>query len=419
MNKNKIDLIKVGWTCCCFLFILGLTFQISYAQVRCVNDKVVCDNGVSPVCTVTYPIPYCDCYGNPLCINNSFYIDLITSGFSCSSIPLSVLPAASCPEPLPITYSCDPGYTTCPPNIAPTDPGGRCCVDGCCPSDPTKCKCQFTNECSPNCPTTHTCDPGFISCPNNRSSTCCSITVGCCPSDPTKCKCPNSNQCIPNCPATYTCETTGYTHCPDDRTSGVCCKHGCCPSDPTKCKCPDSNQCSPNCTVAEPPPTTYECKDGYIICPTNTTPNAICCLNGCCPSNPSQCKCSNSDECYPNCSTNISEEPNSNPTVSSSPILTINGINFLSTKVKLKKYMIGLNVVSSNFLSNSSCNLFSPIAGLGIRIKPRNFVLGPSSSSRTVMVTIPLSKTVKKLERLNFKAKCGNGTEAEKVISLE
>ncbi len=232
------------------LFCLAiLSLQDVIAQVTCSGSTVVCANGVTPVCTSTYPSPYCSCYG-PKCISQSYYAELQNSGFSCSSV-VGRLPTPACPDPEALTYSCNSGYTTCPPNIAPTNPGGLCCLNGCCPSDPTKCKCSTSSQCSPNCTvaTTYICDPGFISCPDNMTQgSCCSLAAGCCPSNPTQCKCSNSNECIPNCTATYTCDR-GLTICPNNTNSNaICCQDGCCPSDPTKCKCPTNNQCSPNCT---------------------------------------------------------------------------------------------------------------------------------------------------------------------------
>ena len=225
----------------------------SYSQASC---SLSCNNGGTPSCRGLGSnwSPTCTDLG-PLCCTQ-----FSGGGRACTG-------GIECPAPVPITYACNPGYTTCPPNIAPTDPGGLCCLYGCCPSNPTQCKCSNNNQCSPNCsvqtpvpPTIYTCDPGLTVCPNsnNTSALCC--PDGCCSSNPGQCKCSaNSNQCSPNCPATYSCNS-GYTTCPPNIAptdpGGICCLYGCCPSNSTQCKCPTSNQCSPNCTLPTPTPTT-------------------------------------------------------------------------------------------------------------------------------------------------------------------
>lgn len=138
-------------------------------------------------------------------------------------------------------------------------------------------------------------------CPNYNK--CCPF--GCCPSNPNQCKCPFNDQCYPFpdlssseiaffCTASttiYTCDP-GYTSCPDNMTEGLCCQYGCCPSDPTKCKCSNNNQCSPNCTTSD----LTACNSTYPSC------------NGTCPAgqecSPSVSGTNVGCSCFPTASSN-------------------------------------------------------------------------------------------------------------------
>lgn len=242
---------------------------------------------------------------------------------------------------------------------------------------------------------------------------------------------PNFNTC--DCDilvTTFTCNP-GFISCPNNFTKGSCCSVavGCCPSNPTQCKCPNSNQCIPNCTVAPPPPTTYECDPGYTICPNNTTPNALCCQYGCCPSNPTQCKCSNNNQCYPNCSVPTSpsttQPTTTSPTNSSGSVstsesiatLNISGVGTINATVNFKRYLLDLVIISTNLTQTTPCTIFPTIAGLGIRIQPNTFFLNNANNSKTVKATIPISRVVKRLNSITFKVNCGN-LKAEKTISI-
>ena len=350
----------------CFIFFATLP-SYAHAQSDC---SLSCSNGGTPSCS--HVGDGRDHY--PSCSNGSAVCCSVQGCYGGGLGPLCLQPQ---PTPPPITiYTCDPGYTTCPPNIAPTDPGGLCCLNGCCPSDSTKCKCSTNNQCSPNCtlstPTPSTPSNPVVSSP---TSTC------------------NASLLLIGCMAS-----------------------GLSPNFVT-CTCNPSTSTTPTTPISSPTTTSIKCATGLTACPSDTIPNFNCCPYGCCPSNPSMCRCSNSDQCDPNCN---SSTPTTQPTATFLPTLTIIGIDSLHTSVNLKRYIIDLNVIGSNFSSDSSCSIYSAIAGLGIRIKPSDFFLSPSDSSKSVKVTIPLSKVIKRASsaRLRFKAECSNGTEAEKVINL-
>ncbi|MBI3591683.1 MAG: hypothetical protein HY094_09950 [Candidatus Melainabacteria bacterium] len=313
-----------------------------------------------------------------------------------------------------------------------------------CPTFDYNVKCPTRSDGSPYVPG---CDTGVPCCEEVSLS---SFTLVCVPSITPTCECDLlalSRHCSPlglnfdldtcSCkpfvlPApTYTCNP-GFISCPDNMTQGSCCSVtvGCCPSNPTQCKCPNSNQCLPNCTAPAPtplPPITYTCDPGYTICPNSTNP-VTCCLYGCCPSASTECLCSsNNNQCGPNCSistpsggssTNNSPVNTSPVSNNSNPQIEITGINNINPFAGLKRYAIDLTVTSTNFDSRTKCSLYPRISGLGIRTRPNNFFLGPSNTSKLVKAIIPISRNLKKLGTLTFKANCDNGATAQKDITI-
>lgn len=349
LDKKLIAL----FTLVSLILILGLNAN---AQVSCVGEKVVCDNGGTPycyhlfneinsrpICSVDYNVPPGGKYGpacthprdgikptKPECLLSApllppgveFYCDdngkiICGNGGtpSCASRGPTFKPTCNglgtvccttqlCVGGLQCLQLCDAGYAICPSANNPIS----CCLYGCCPLDQTKCKCKNSDRCSPNCTDTSTptysCDSGLTICPNNTdpNGKCCKY--GCCPLDPTKCKCQFSSNCSPNC---LRCDA-GDTTCPNSDNPKACCKNGCCPSDPNKCKCPSNNQCSPNCTsLPETPETSeplgcsnnLECKNGYY-CNLSfplTTPSGIV---GSCSENPPGCVvgCTTDSQCF-------------------------------------------------------------------------------------------------------------------------
>ncbi len=130
---------------------------------------------------------------------------------------------------------------------------------------------------------------------------------------------------------TYNCNP-GLISCPDIYTKeGTCCQYGCCPSNPTQCKCPNSNQCIPNCSVQPAPlPPTTQPSTSSKQCTSNAYCNVggYCNLNtGYCVNNPRGCVvgCSNDSQCFGGsvCTSNccISSSTPITPTQPTSPTI--------------------------------------------------------------------------------------------------
>lgn len=333
------------------LFILSIHLIFfsalpSYSQATCSGSTVVCANGVAPVCTIVYPIPYCDCFGFPRCISRSYYAALLNSGTDCSSF-LSELPTPSCPTPQPITtiYTCDPGYTSCPDNMT----AGVCCLYGCCSSDSTKCKCASNSQCSPSC------------------------TL---PTQPT-------NPITPTCNASLLLIT--------------CMLAGASPNFVT-CTCNASS--NPTIPTVTPSTSSVMCAANLTACPNDITTGFLCCQYGCCPSSPSLCRCSNSDQCDPNCS--------AQPTAKVS--LQVSNIKTSGFK---------LTAIGDNFNSISNCSA-TTVGGLKMKIKPDFFYLG-ASQKQVIRVTVPTAFRkfyLQSSQEITISVSCENGAEAEKSVSL-
>lgn len=178
----------------------------------------------------------------------------------------------------------------------------------------------------------------------------------------------------------------------------------------------------------------------------NCTSNAhcnvgkYCNLNtGCCISNPTSCVsgCSNNNQCFgnstcvSNCCTSTSQpfnpstgnpsSPTSTTTSSNNnnPQLELIGIDSINPFVGFKRYTIDLTVKGTDFESTSSCSAFPTIAGLGIRVQPDTFLLGTGISSKLIKITIPISKSIRKIGTLIFRVTCNNGAKADKTIFIK
>lgn len=173
----------------------------------------------------------------------------------------------------------------------------------------------------------------------------------------------------------------------------------------------------------QPEPTTYSCDAGYTSCPDNMTAG-LCCLFGCCPSNPSQCKCSNSNQCSPNCSVPTSTPtptltPTPTPTINSSsnnttptPIQSTGNETIKISRVgEIKPNGFILEVELFNLSVPTFCKVSSKWNGRGLNAVPSSFQVN-LNSSRSIQTTFNYSNTIrinipnsiyKKIKSSNFK----------------
>lgn len=468
--KNKIKLVIYT----SFLFILTLN-SYAYAQVCSGGQKVtcpsslfgkpnydcyegrevICPDGKTPYCSTpeSYRPTCVDILNAPRCC----VYGSLASKFNCGNYSDFTCALIRCPKTPECLSLCDPGYTVCISNNSVS-----CCQYGCCPLDPTRCKCANNDRCSPEgCPT-YSCDPGRTVCPPNIAPTdpgglCC--LYGCCHSDPTKCKCPSNNQCSPNCSVpTYSCNS-GLIICPNDTTPGaLCCQYGCCPSDPKKCKCALNNQCFPDCTTSG----ATDCNSTYPSCngtcpsgqactvvvsgftpgcsclPTvSTTPtptpitlscplpcsNSSACGSGkycnlttmCCTLNPSGCfkgcylsssECETSEECVSNCCIPLPPE------------LVITGSESINLATRSKRYSIAITVTGLKFQSKSRCTVFTRNSNLRIKFNPTIFSLEAGKSSTTINTLVRKLSALRKTNLITVDVTCDNGTSANKTITV-
>ncbi len=198
---------------------------------------------------------------------------------------------------------------------------------------------------------------------------------------------PNLTTCMCTEP-TYTCNP-GFTSCPDNMTKGVCCAYGCCPSNPSLCKCLNSNECFPNCTLPTPTPVS------------DPQPTPV--------TNPTPAQCNDgidndgdglTDLLHdPGCS-DLSDDDESNPIPTPigtpTPATTSKASIQLSNFGKIKRNSFTLSASLNDFPNNTQCSVTSKIGALSLATVPTSFTVS-SSSNRTIRVLI--SKPIQKFIR--------------------
>ncbi len=340
-----------------FLFILTLNHSAYCLNATCVNGTVACANGGTPYCP-SYLIG-----ASPTCGICGSGASCISEGIAASGIPCSsdTIPVPCSEPPQPVI-----SIPTSPPLPPPPAPIITSCNLQllsilCTPRgfiiNPRTCDCD--SPIKPIIPTipTSTCDFQLL------SNSCASKGFA---ANPATCVCvPPTMPLVPTTPI-YICDP-GYTSCPDNFTKGFCCPNGCCPSDPTQCKCPNGNQCIPNCST----PTT-----SYPSCSSSADCNVgeYCNLDtNRCSVNPNQCVagCTNNSQCYGSFTCNSNCCTSSNLSVSPSQIgISVSGVPSnvlgLAIPIILDTSVVSLGASASSSVSGSLTITGSRSEGVGI-----------------------------------------------------
>jgi hypothetical protein len=172
---------------------------------------------------------------------------------------------------------------------------------------------------------------------------------------------------------------------------------------------------TPVSTPTPPPTITYSCDSGYTSCPDNMT-EGVCCLFGCCPSNPFLCKCLGNNQCFPNC--NLAT-PTPTPTINSSsnnpsptPIQSTGNETITISRVgEIKRNGFILEVELFNLSVPTSCKVSSKWNGRNLIAVPSSFQVTLNSSrsiqtsfnySNIIRINIP-NNIYKKIKNSNLK----------------